>query len=319
MITHHAPRITHHAFRNAFSFPAPFSILCRAIAAKTIAHDSEQIKGIEMNWYYVNAGQSVGPLSDADFETLASTGTIQPGTMVWREGMANWQPYSEIKAAESAPPTLRVAAAETSSIGSATSGVSTAVAEAVCSQCGKIFPSQNLITLGNASVCATCKPIYVQKLLEGVPGSHLAQMDYAGFWIRLLAKFLDGLILGLGAGLVIGVFAAILLPAVAKNKTNNEVYVVILVGVVLVVVLALVFYQIWCLPKYGGTPGKRILGLKVVTAEGGSISWGRAFGRFFAEILNNLIPFYIGYIIAGFDSQKRTVHDHIAGTRVVKG
>ena len=51
---------------------------------------------------------------------------------------------------------------------------------------------------------------------------------------------------------------------------------------------------------------------------GGPISWGRAFGRFFAEMLNGMIPFWIGYIIAIFDAEKRTVHDNLAGTRVVR-
>ena len=59
------------------------------------------------------------------------------------------------------------------------------------------------------------------------------------------------------------------------------------------------------------------LGLKVVTPEGLPISYGRAFGRSAAEILSRLICF-IGYIIAGFDQQKRALHDHIASTRVIK-
>jgi uncharacterized RDD family membrane protein YckC len=58
-------------------------------------------------------------------------------------------------------------------------------------------------------------------------------------------------------------------------------------------------------------------GLKVVTPEGSPIGFGRAFGRAMAEILSGLIC-NIGYIIAGFDSQKRALHDHIANTRVIR-
>jgi uncharacterized RDD family membrane protein YckC len=58
------------------------------------------------------------------------------------------------------------------------------------------------------------------------------------------------------------------------------------------------------------------LGLKVTTANGGPISVGLAAGRYFAKILS-WITFCIGFIIAGFDSEKRALHDHICGTRVV--
>ena len=61
-----------------------------------------------MDWYYVDAGQQAGPVNDAQLEALASSGNILNDTLVWREGMANWQMYGEIKApgsgALAAPP-----------------------------------------------------------------------------------------------------------------------------------------------------------------------------------------------------------------------
>ena len=71
------------------------------------------------------------------------------------------------------------------------------------------------------------------------------------------------------------------------------------------------------LMKFGATPGKMALGLKVVSPDGSTIGGGKAFGRTFAEILSGLIC-NIGYIIAAFDGQKRALHDHIAGTRVIR-
>ena len=58
------------------------------------------------------------------------------------------------------------------------------------------------------------------------------------------------------------------------------------------------------------------LGLKVIRADGGPISVGLAVGRYFAKILSAL-TLWIGFIIAGFDREKRTLHDHICGTRVI--
>ena len=59
------------------------------------------------------------------------------------------------------------------------------------------------------------------------------------------------------------------------------------------------------------------LGLRIVRADGSSLTYGRATGRFFADYLSNLILF-IGYIMAAFDDEKRTLHDRICDTRVVK-
>jgi uncharacterized RDD family membrane protein YckC len=77
-----------------------------------------------------------------------------------------------------------------------------------------------------------------------------------------------------------------------------------------------VAYYVFFVGRYAATPGKMICGLRIVTAEGGKVGYGRAAGRFFAEILSALCC-TIGYIIAAFDDEKRALHDHICSTRVV--
>ena len=76
-------------------------------------------------------------------------------------------------------------------------------------------------------------------------------------------------------------------------------------------------YEVFFLGKYGATPGKMACKLRVVMPDGSPISYGRAFGRFFAYILSKLI-LMIGLLIAAFDGEKRALHDHICGTRVVR-
>jgi uncharacterized RDD family membrane protein YckC len=76
-------------------------------------------------------------------------------------------------------------------------------------------------------------------------------------------------------------------------------------------------YQIFFLGKFGATPGKMALRLRVVTPTGGKISYARACGRYFAEILSSII-LCIGYIMAAFDDQKRALHDYICNTRVIR-
>lgn len=51
-----------------------------------------------MNWHYADGGRQFGPLSEAEFLQKVGGGIIQPDTLVWREGMANWQPWREVAA-----------------------------------------------------------------------------------------------------------------------------------------------------------------------------------------------------------------------------
>lgn len=108
-----------------------------------------------MTWYYVQEGQRKGPLEASEFEELVRQGTIQPGTMVWREGMADWQPYAGNAATEPAPVSTE-----------------TRMAGVACSRCGNSFPPSQLVHIGGVPVCAVCKPVALQSLQEGVVSAH---------------------------------------------------------------------------------------------------------------------------------------------------
>jgi GYF domain 2 len=103
-----------------------------------------------MNWYYVEAGQQVGPVDDAGLDALVATGKITSETLVWRDGMANWTAYGAARPAAMGGP------------GVIPGG------EAVCAECGQMFPVNDTIQIGGARVCANCKPVFVQKMREGV-------------------------------------------------------------------------------------------------------------------------------------------------------
>jgi uncharacterized RDD family membrane protein YckC len=49
-----------------------------------------------VEWFYAVNDDRRGPISDGEFEVLISNGTIRPGTLVWRQGMADWLPYSAL-------------------------------------------------------------------------------------------------------------------------------------------------------------------------------------------------------------------------------
>jgi hypothetical protein len=50
-----------------------------------------------MSWYYATGGQQFGPITDAELEQLVRGGTITAETLVWREGMTDWQPYARTR------------------------------------------------------------------------------------------------------------------------------------------------------------------------------------------------------------------------------
>jgi uncharacterized RDD family membrane protein YckC len=70
--------------------------------------------------------------------------------------------------------------------------------------------------------------------------------------------------------------------------------------------------------QYQGTFGKMALGLIVTDLEGRPLSFARASGRFFGKIITGMIPFGIGYIMAGFTEKKQALHDMIAGCLVLR-
>lgn len=116
-----------------------------------------------MNWYYAAGGQQQGPVDDAQLDALIQSGTVTQDTLIWREGMTNWQPLRQARPAAggSSAPTAPPMAAPPIAGGAASSG------EVVCAECGKMFTRDNAIQYGTAWVCATCKPVFLQKLQEG--------------------------------------------------------------------------------------------------------------------------------------------------------
>ena len=117
-----------------------------------------------MSWFYALGSEQKGPLEQAELEQLIQQGAITPATLVWREGMADWLPYSQ--AVGSPQPTAPQAAATPAL---SRGGI-------LCSECGRSFAPDEVIRLGNAYVCAACKPIATQKLREGVVNSGAEQV-----------------------------------------------------------------------------------------------------------------------------------------------
>jgi len=242
-----------------------------------------------MPWYLAHGRQQIGPVEDADFEVLVSTGHVTADTLVWREGMEAWEPYRAVVA---------LAAGERLPQPGYT-----------CAVCHKVFPADDVIELQGTTVCAVCKPIVVQQIEAGV--RVVGTMAYAGFWIRFAAKLLDQILL-------MAVNFALQGIAAALGLLLGEIVSVLLSLFVTFAMLAIqVGYTTYFLGRFGATLGKMVCGLRVVTAEGEPLTYLRAFGRHFADMLSGL-TLGVGYIMVAFDDQKRALHDYICNTRVIR-
>jgi len=144
--------------------------------------------------------------------------------------------------------------------------------------------------------------------------------EYAGFWQRFCASFIDGLILGavnfviqLGLG---GAMVAMAAPG-NQGEPNPAVLALAFVAWIVQVVIQWLYHAIQESGEAQATIGKRALGLIVTDIDGQRLSFGRATGRYFAKILSSLICL-IGFIMAAFTEKKQALHDMLAGTLVVR-
>ena len=207
-----------------------------------------------------------------------------------------------------------------------------------CSKCGAVLAA-------GVAFCGSCGSPVARAELAGAAGvpvpanvgvagfSTTRSVTYAGFWLRLVAHLVDGLILGVGVfALVIPLLFLTGLAATLgslprrmegmQGQPNPAVIGAILSLVFLFVMVGVLLQWLYFAYFESGekqaTWGKQALGLYVTDGAANRISFGRASGRFFAKIISGLIPLGIGYIMAGFTERKQALHDMIAGCLVLR-
>jgi uncharacterized RDD family membrane protein YckC len=251
-----------------------------------------------MDLYYADGDRQVGPIDKTELQSLIKAKKIDSKTLVWQPGMTEWQALGLFVRSKTRGAT-------------ATGQPAPPVRKLLCSECGQAFAEDDIIRFSDVWVCAGCKPIIVQKIKEGVTVSGV--MEYAGFWLRFGAWFIDYIILGIGSMIIY-------LPLTimgAFSLENPAVFVSFQIVATIFNFALPAAYEIWFVGKYAATPGKMACKIKVVTADAEKISYARSVGRHFAKYISGLI-LGIGYIMAGFDDQKRALHDRICDTRVIK-
>lgn len=249
-------------------------------------------------WYYSDYDRNrLGPVGARDLADLHANGQLAPDTLVWREGLAQWQPWrllmaevlaAAAPAAPGTPPPLAAAPAgpriETSQFNPY------AVAERTVPSSPYAPPRAALDDDGYDD--------------EG-------EVVYAGFWKRFAAYAVDTFLLAIVFGIGGGIFGASAGEEMFTDggKAFMKMYAVefVLMGV----------YFAWMHASANqATLGKMVVGIKVTDDDGQRISLLRGIGRFFATIPSSII-LCIGYAMAGFTDRKRALHDMLASTLVV--
>ncbi|HEY9600813.1 MAG TPA: RDD family protein [Allocoleopsis sp.] len=151
-----------------------------------------------------------------------------------------------------------------------------------------------------------------------LPVSQPPTVEYADFWLRLIASWIDGVILSIPW--LVTVFACMWLfydPARDEEATPIFYGIAFVVANFVFFLPSWLYYAIMESSPTRATVGKMVLGIVVTNLDGNKISFVQATGRHFAKIISTIL-LYRGYIMAAFTDKKQTLHDIMAGCLVVK-
>lgn len=298
-------------------------------------------------WYYVGSNQQQqGPVDQGQLVQQYRLGNLAPDTLVWRDGMGQWQPLrgfaAEFGLSMHAAPSLEQPSIRT-----------TEQLEPSLSSTQAETESEEERPITGRAVFTAREPSYAQHAAphasqaEAVAAAAAAQTSagsgfdspyapptaalagntrvvsggavvYAGFRKRLAAHLIDSLVIGT-IGSVIGMVIGGIMGAALGfgGETSGGAFIAIQVVVQLVSLgLTTAYYAGFHASRSMATLGKMAIGIKVVRTDGDQITLARGVGRYFATIISGL-TLLIGYIMAAFTEQKRALHDMICDTLVV--
>ena len=161
---------------------------------------------------------------------------------------------------------------------------------------------------------------------ESGPGTY----RLAGWWSRVGAALLDGLIIGVGGLLLLALVGAVFSVGIFASDTAGIISVI--VGLMLAfgafAVIALLYAPLMMARTDGQTLGRQAMGIRVIRVSGDPMTFGWAMLREVAIkwLLFGVVGGSTTLGLAGlldvlwplWDEENRALHDFIVGTRVVK-
>jgi len=307
-----------------------------------------------MVWYYADGDRQRGPISDEEFQEMIDRGRLTPETLVWKDGMDNWQPLSNASEAGLVKfsPASATPASGITSVGSPSSP---AIPESRnCSQCGRgLLSSADSVQLGNIKLCKTCDSDmarhYNQQMQSSAPLWAVSQptayngpgistpagvLPFASIFSRAAAKILDNLIESVVLLIIMALTTDfdMLNDAFQNIATDPNQFLQAVKPFVIASLVFGVLYNAVLVSLFGATLGKMALGIRVVISDGSRVGASQAIIRAVVpailQIPAAMAPesaiasiaqgiFIFGFLMALLDIQRRTLFDRIADTRVV--
>ena len=150
------------------------------------------------------------------------------------------------------------------------------------------------------------QPAPEPSLPDAPPAEDAPPQRFAGFLPRLAAYAVDVLLIALCCGL-----PRLLLGLLTGSAPLLFTFTA---GDILAWVLARAYFVLFT-KRFGATPGKMLLRIRVVSADGAPLSWWTVLyretvGRYLTSLL------WVGYVVLAFDGCHRGFHDMLADTRV---
>jgi len=191
-----------------------------------------------------------------------------------------------------------------------------------CSRCGTAFGPA-------ATAPAAAPPVTTAPAAYAAPPAYpptyaVPGVQYAGFWIRVIATLIDAIIVRVVVHPIAAIFGfgGLALGGLGTLGLHHGAGLPALIfgtGVLAVLTLGAswLYEALMESSSYQATLGKMIFGMKVTDLYGNRIDFARATGRHFAKWLSGLMLCF-GFIMVAFTERKQGLHDMLAGTLVRK-
>lgn len=155
----------------------------------------------------------------------------------------------------------------------------------------------------------------LDNLILDAPAPAQRRLEYAGFWIRLVALVVDTIVLYVLNQLIdYAFFSSYVSEVVGESGLASLFTIYNLIGIL----VAAAYDGLLESSSTQGTLGKMAVGIKVGDEKGNRISFMNAIGRHFSKYLSAIVLF-IGFIMVAFDIKNQGLHDKIASTVVYYG
>lgn len=243
-------------------------------------------------WYYADAsGQRHGPFSAEELEGHVRHARLGPASLVWREGLQDWQPLSAVAAELDLPlDTLAAPAAD----------VAVPAADAPYTP-----PTADLASF------------------QPVVAGHLV---HAGLWKRFAASFIDSIVTTIISYalmiplMLIGV--GVMGAGGSDNPFATGAGLASMLAIYPVLFLAPCVYFGWMQSSsLQASLGKLAVGIKVTRTDGQRMSFWRGFLRSLAYLVFTMVTCGLGVLISGLmvalTERKQALHDMLCDTLVV--